>query len=367
MEEQTVNRLNKKLIACIVAIVLIICGVGGYFYYKRTPTYSLQLIQQAVKDHNWEKFSQHVDTKDLADSAFNDIIDIALEEDKNHRFTNDKNKTFVTGMVQLIKPMVTGVLENAIKEYVETGTVKNKFSSKKDDDNTSTGKSAKSSSKANGNNPANEIIGKTRVDDLKFTGVKDTTTDGSVSTVTIGLHDEAENTDYELKLRMVQRDDGTWKLTKVDNLKEFFHALKEIEKKKLAELNRDLQAQLDESLSLGELKATVEPASGKSTLNKLTVRVPATFNSSNGIQSAQVKLTITAPDGETKDYTFRHNLSNQKTGTRDLLLTKKLTSTPFEKALNHSRGDGYTYSVNVIAIKYADGTTVELLKKLPKN
>ena len=69
MEEQTVNRMNKKLIACIVAIILIICGVGGYFYYKRTPTYSLQLIQQSVKDHNWEKFSQHVDTKGLADSV----------------------------------------------------------------------------------------------------------------------------------------------------------------------------------------------------------------------------------------------------------------------------------------------------------
>lgn len=364
MEGQTVERTNKKLIACIVAIIIIVCGVGGYFYYKRTPTYSLQLIQQSVKEHNWEKFSQHVDTKGLADSAFDDIIEIALEEDTHSVFSDDKKKAFATGMAQLVKPVVTGVLENAVKEYVETGTIKNKFNSKNNDSDKPNNKSG---GKSHSNNPANEIIGKTHMEDLKFTGVKDTTTNGSVATVTIGLHDEVENTDYEIKLRMVQLDDGTWKLTKVDNFKDFFNAIREMEKKKLAELNKDLQAQLDETLSLGELTATVEPTGGRSNNNKLTVKVPATVNSSSGLQSAKVKLTITSPEGKTHDLTFRHNFSNQKQGTKELILSKRLSTTAFEQELSKSMGQGYTYSVSVTYTKEADGTTVELLKKLPND
>lgn len=48
------NGRNKKFIAIAVVILLIICGIGGYLYYKRTPAYSMQLIQESVKEHNWK-------------------------------------------------------------------------------------------------------------------------------------------------------------------------------------------------------------------------------------------------------------------------------------------------------------------------
>lgn len=206
---------SKKLIAiAVAAILLVVCGIGGYMYYKRTPAYSLQLIQESVKEHNWEKFSRHVDTKSLSDAAFDDIIELAMEEQGN---MDEQTKALAAGFIQLIKPTLTSLIESSVKEYVETGEFK-----KEDKD----GKNGK----ANNENPADSLLQDTKADKLKFTGIKATETDGSTAIATMGLRDESLNADYELKIRMIQLDDGTWKISKIDNLKEFYQATQEAEK-----------------------------------------------------------------------------------------------------------------------------------------
>lgn len=219
MEENEVqvnhSGMKKKLIALAVVVVLIVCGIGGYLYYKRTPAYSMQLIQESVKEHNWEKFSRHVDTKSLSDAAFDDIIDITMEESGN---IDEQTKALAAGFIKLIKPTLTSLIESSVKEYVETGEFKK-------DDNVD----KKSSQKKE--NPADNLLQDTNADKLKFTGIKSTETEGSTAIATLGLRDESLNADYELKLRMIQLEDGTWKISKIDNLKEFYKATQEAEKK----------------------------------------------------------------------------------------------------------------------------------------
>lgn len=219
MEEKEVQAnhsgMKKKLIALAVVVVLIVCGIGGYLYYKRTPAYSMQLIQESVKEHNWEKFSRHVDTKSLSDAAFDDIIDITMEESGN---IDEQTKALAAGFIKLIKPTLTSLIESSVKEYVETGEFKK-------DDNAD----KKSSQKKE--NPADNLLQDTNADKLKFTGIKSTEKDGSTAIATLELRDESLNADYELKLRMIQLEDGTWKISKIDNLKEFYKATQEAEKK----------------------------------------------------------------------------------------------------------------------------------------
>ncbi|BAL82356.1 hypothetical protein SELR_06480 [Selenomonas ruminantium subsp. lactilytica TAM6421] len=212
---------NKKLVALVVAVVLIACGVGGYMYYKRTPAYSLQLIQDSVKEHNWEKFSRHVDTKSLADSAFDDIIEISLEEDTT---MDAQTKALAANFAKLLKPTLTSLIESSVKEYVETGEFKDL------DDKKDGGKKSKRQKE----NPAENLLKETNADKLKFTGVKSTEKDGTGTVVAMGLHDESLNADYELKIRMIQLEDGTWKMNKIENLKDFYNATKEAEKNKKA-------------------------------------------------------------------------------------------------------------------------------------
>ena len=218
---ETGKSWNKKVIALVVAVVLIACGIGGYMYYKRTPAYSLQLIQDSVKEHNWEQFSRHVDTKSMADSAFDDIIELSLAEDKT---MDAQTKALAANFAKLLKPTLTSLIESSVKEYVETGEFKDL------DDNQDNSKKAKRSK----TNPAENILKETNAEKLKFTGVKSTEKDDAGTVVAMGLHDESLNADYELKIRMIQLEDGTWKMNKIENLKDFYNATQEAEKNKKA-------------------------------------------------------------------------------------------------------------------------------------
>ncbi len=218
---ETGKSWNKKVIALVVAVVLIACGIGGYMYYKRTPAYSLQLIQDSVKEHNWEQFSRHVDTKSMADSAFDDIIELSLAEDKT---MDAQTKALAANFAKLLKPTLTSLIESSVKEYVETGEFKDL------DDNQDNSKKAKRSK----TNPAENILKETNAEKLKFTGVKSTEKDAVGTVVAMGLHDESLNADYELKIRMIQLEDGTWKMNKIENLKDFYNATQEAEKNKKA-------------------------------------------------------------------------------------------------------------------------------------
>lgn len=218
---ETGKSWNKKVIALVVAVVLIACGIGGYMYYKRTPAYSLQLIQDSVKEHNWEQFSRHVDTKSMADSAFDDIIELSLAEDKT---MDAQTKALAANFAKLLKPTLTSLIESSVKEYVETGEFKDL------DDNQDNSKKVKRSK----TNPAENILKETNAEKLKFTGVKSTEKDDAGTVVAMGLHDESLNADYELKIRMIQLEDGTWKMNKIENLKDFYNATQEAEKNKKA-------------------------------------------------------------------------------------------------------------------------------------
>lgn len=217
------NGRNKKFIAIAAVILLVICGIGGYLYYKRTPAYSMQLIQESVKEHNWEKFSRHVDTKNLADAAFDDIIEISMEERGD---LDEHTKALAMSFVKLVKPNITSLLESAVKEYVETGEFKKDETGNAKNNSTTQNKKAAPKK----GNPADNLLQDTKADKLKFSSIKSTEESDNTAIVTLELRDEAASANYELKIRMIQLEDGTWKVSKIDNLKEFYKAVKENEK-----------------------------------------------------------------------------------------------------------------------------------------
>ena len=54
---------NKVFIAIGIIVALLAAAAGGYMYYKRTPTYTFNLIKEAVEKHDYDTFSRHVDTE----------------------------------------------------------------------------------------------------------------------------------------------------------------------------------------------------------------------------------------------------------------------------------------------------------------
>ena len=77
--------MNKKtgIIAGIIVAVLIIGGIAGYMYYKRTPTYTFDLIKTSVEKHDWDTFSKHVDTKNVISTSYDAFVEGAMESDED--------------------------------------------------------------------------------------------------------------------------------------------------------------------------------------------------------------------------------------------------------------------------------------------
>ena len=340
--------MNKKIMAALVAVLLVVAGVGGYIYYKRTPTYSLTLIQDAVKEHNWDKFSRHVDVNEVSEAAFDDLIIAAMEEDK----TMDSNtKQMAAGFAQMFKPVVTKAVEEAMKEYVEKGEV---------------GK-AKDEDKKNQEKPdeamAGNLVNQTHADEVKFTGVKATTSDGDTATVVLGLHNDKLSKDFEIKVNMSQLDDGTWKVRKISNLKEFLQEVKKAEEAKLAELNKPIQDEIDSALKLGSFNGAVSQEDGFGFSYKLLISGTAEIGS-KAVESFDGEILVTDPQGESSTIHYTYKAHGAAGSTENMQMVKDLNIFTDSKLIK-SQGQGYKYEAKVTSVKYQDGNEVKLLEKLP--
>lgn len=113
-EVQSIN--NKKIYKIIGLIVLLIlAGCAFYFFYwVKTPQYSLKLIQESVQNHDVVAFEKHVDTEALCTQA----VDGFLAQEMS---TNDMNNPLIQGIIQTVKPAIVKSLKDGFINYVRDG------------------------------------------------------------------------------------------------------------------------------------------------------------------------------------------------------------------------------------------------------
>ena len=108
---------NKVFIAIGIIVALLAAAAGGYMYYKRTPTYTFNLIKEAVEKHDYDTFSRHVDTENIISCAYDDLMAAALDDDD----TDESIKGFADGFIKMLKPGIVGALDDSVKQFVKTG------------------------------------------------------------------------------------------------------------------------------------------------------------------------------------------------------------------------------------------------------
>ena len=346
------DSMNKKITAVLVVLLLLAAGVGGYMYYKRSPEYSLKLIQESVKKHNWDKFSQRVDVKGMSESAFDDLIDVAMEKDKT---MDSGTKTLAAGFAQMLKPAVTGAIESAVKEYVEKGEVdKPKADAGKNGDKDKVGEQA-----------ADNLLEKTHAKDVNFTGVKSSDVDGDIATVTLGIKNEKLGKEFELKLSMSRLEDGTWKIKRISNLKDFMQAVIEAEEAKLAELNRPIKEELDAAVKIGAISGQVQQKDSYGFSHRLQLSSDLELSAAKPVNSISGEITVTNPKGDSSVVKYTYAVDGVASGKSKMNLSKDLNMF-MDDELIKSRGQGYKYEATVTSIKYQDGTETKMLETLPE-
>lgn len=201
--------------------------------------------------------------------------------------------------------------------------------------------------------------------------IKDLSTlskEGSEAIVALKLHNEQLGKDFSLQLKMTKLDDGTWKVKEIANLVDFMVEIDTAKKEKVAELNKDIQAQLDQAVSI---TATPLQATTKSTffssyryvVGELVVK----NTSSKPIKSGYIHYTITG-FGEGKDIkkgiAFSPQALEPNQETR-LPIEIDIGYAPEDKAL-FANPTNYQPSGVIKSLTYTDDTTLELLRELPE-
>ncbi len=220
--------MNAKKIGIGILVAILIAVSFYFFYWTKTPQYSLVQIQKAIQNHDIDTFEKHVDLDSLYSKVVDDFIVEGMKKEKG-----GLDQTLAAGFIQLFKPTMVSMLKDA--------TVENIKGNKKDSE-----KGKASSKTGSGSNEiVSELKDKSNVSNLS---IKDTTVisqEGNIANVKIKVHDKELNKDFDLKIKMSKLESGQWRLKEILNLIEYLQevdkATKEAEKEAAEKKRKQIQ------------------------------------------------------------------------------------------------------------------------------
>lgn len=215
--------MNNKYIKLGAGLVLIIVVIAGWWflYYTKTPTYSLGLVKKSIQQQDIETFKRHVDLDTLIDSAIDDFI---ASDDK---VAEMKNNPFASGLFQMLKPTLIDYSKKSIYALIEKGS---------------------NDEVRQQNNGTNDIINNMpSLSNKSFIGIGKTQKNGKTATVEIKVNDEEINGEFTFVISMRELNDGTWQVTKINNLTDYLKAVNEAHKQQLKEYLEACDSAWDEN------------------------------------------------------------------------------------------------------------------------
>lgn len=115
---------KKLIISLLIVLVLIVAGMGGWFYVTRSPQYSLVLAARAVKNHDYQGLKQYVDV----DQIVNDLVNAAVGEIQKQVGKDTEGNPWAelgaslgNALVGTYTPQLKEELTNQIRKGVEEG------------------------------------------------------------------------------------------------------------------------------------------------------------------------------------------------------------------------------------------------------
>lgn len=217
--------MNSKLIKIGGVILLVIVALSSWWflYYTKTPTYSLGIVKTAIEQHDTETFKKHVELDTFIDSAIDDFI---ASDDKVKEM---QNNPLAAGLIQMLKPTLIDISKKRIYTIVEKGN-----------DNVDT-----SQTSSDGMNSVASSL--PAMNNKSFVGIGKTTKNGKTSTVEINVKDDEINDNFTFIISMREMNDGTWQVTKINNLSDYLKKVNEAHLQQLKEYLETCDRVMDEN------------------------------------------------------------------------------------------------------------------------
>ncbi|WP_333594750.1 hypothetical protein, partial [Anaerospora hongkongensis] len=225
---------NKKKIVLAAVAAVIVIALLGYWYWTKTPQYSLKLMQESVVKHDLAAFNKYVDIDSVTSRAIDQLLELKLNDPKDVQ--DDTTKNFAAGLIKILKPQLVAVAKEEMKTFVEKGTTELP-------DNQSA------------NNPKMKELLNTGSGKAEFKGVAYTNKDGKIATVGLDMFYPKLNSTTVLEVKMREMD-GYWQIAEISNLASFMKKLEELETAKLAEINKQTIAEINSAIRLENITIT---------------------------------------------------------------------------------------------------------------
>lgn len=334
---------NKKKIVLAAVVAVIVIALLGYWYWTKTPQYSLKQMQESVAQHDLAAFNKYVDIDSVTSRAIDQLLELKLNDPKDVQ--DDTTKNFAAGLIKILKPQLVAVAKEEMKTFVEKGTTEIP-------DNQSA------------NNPKMKELLNTGSGKAEFKGVAYTNKDGKIATVGLDMFYPKLNSTTLLEVKMREMD-GYWQIAEISNLASFVKKLEELETAKLAEINKQTIAEINSAIRLENITIT------KQSLNRYAkvVAFPShiTFLTQKEIREFQGLITVKTQDGKLllKD-TVQATATTTPGKVVDMSWSKEVNM--FSQADNlmfNTPAEQLVISMEFQRLKFSDGTELKILEKLP--
>jgi len=336
----------KYLIALVLVLII---AAGVYFFFsannKKSPEYSLTLLQTAINSHDWDAVQKRMDMNTFYGQVFDDVIAPTMRP-ANDGFAND----FFSGILQNVKTTFV----SSMTEYTKA------FVTKDSTDKTPTLPEQIFARKFIG------IINFKNVTYKKFSNVK---IQGNTSTVDITITDITLSKDFLIQVSMKKLPDETWQLVKILNVTDLLSNIKKAQAEKLVALNKPLSEEIANQISISKGKFDIKTRTSPWQSTAFIYNPLVTFKSDAQIAAfigqVQVlgknddplftqKYIVTGPFpiGAKQDYSFSWTLN---------------PFVPGEKALIEANKNNLKLKETILGIKFEDGKNLQILEQIPED
>lgn len=203
------NFRAKAIIAGLFILLLACAGTYWYFsYHAKTPEYALQMTQQAIKKHDLTQFNKYVDTRSLAASASNAMVEKMMAANDN---LPDDARLAMNSYTEMFKETFARGFTMAADNFVQNGGWRD------------------NNKKATGGWPIDyaTLLNNAGLEGLSFKDAKIIEVNKAQGTAIAAV--ETEQTEigqpYTFKFTLVRQKNGVWRIESIDNFGDFITLL----------------------------------------------------------------------------------------------------------------------------------------------
>ena len=218
------NRIKYGVAAGIAAIIIVIFGIIYFIFGSKadSPEYSVQMIEDAIVNHDQTKFNNAVDVDSLLNTSYDSFVEGMIDSDKS---MPSEVKDHVINFTQMLKVPMTASLKAAIENYVATGNFEEKNSNDKaqesQDDNVLA---------------ISEILDRTGLSKLEFRqvdGIKTNDDNENQAIAGIRVYQQEAARDFTFDVLLEKNDSNVWRVVSINNFRDFIEMVNQARREQL--------------------------------------------------------------------------------------------------------------------------------------